>query len=612
MQSSRWLVTLFMLFAAGCSHDALTADIPELSASVYDREGYRYTDTSIDIATGALQANLGDVPVYTQKAAAYLLENKSTTTVEVRQIKVTEITGDFAPPKLFKREGNGWVMVELPHRLLPSHYLKLVQGYGPLTLGEHHTTVEIVSNAQNHPTWKATTIANAVFNGLPDIEIAYPGYTGPAIGECADNKCTVQDTNALDFGNILLGTTGTARITIRNTAECAVDPGQASTCDSCALTLQRNPSGEDIGLGFKPGSNVDGLFNFGGSTRLPANIRQKNLDPLCSASGELQLLLTFAAPSVEGTHHAVIVIESNDPDEPNIEIPVTATARNAPVAVVKFRGFDSANPSAPFSAADNLEPLTRIYFDGRDSFDPRNPTDRTLIANYTWDVISFPPGTNPADFQVQESGGFYSFWAPLAGSYTVRLIVTNVDGIPSGDTDRSTITFNVVPHSRLHVQLVWDNATSDQDLHMTHANTDDRPCIIGPDVHWRDKKPQWFTSDAAGVGPNPRLDKDDTNGYGPENINIDQPKPGTYRIYVHYFAGSGNIRQTVRVWLNGLPVAEYRRTLRSSADTWAVADVTWLADATGVVTPIPSDTAGEVGSVRNISDCSALNGGGLF
>ena len=37
------------------------------------------------------------------------------------------------------------------------------------------------------------------------------------------------------------------------------------------------------------------------------------------------------------------------------------------------------------------------------------------------------------------------------------------------------------------------------------------------------------------VDPGVSLDIDDTSGLGPENINIDEPAPGRYRIYIHYY-----------------------------------------------------------------------------
>ena len=45
--------------------------------------------------------------------------------------------------------------------------------------------------------------------------------------------------------------------------------------------------------------------------------------------------------------------------------------------------------------------------------------------------------------------------------------------------------------------------------------------------------------DAAGNDDDPRLDLDQTDGFGPENINIDLPPAATYRVGVHFFSDDG-------------------------------------------------------------------------
>ncbi|MCK5688633.1 hypothetical protein KAI87_05140, partial [Myxococcota bacterium] len=191
----------------------------------------------------------------------------------------------------------------------------------------------------------------------------------------------------------------------------------------------------------------------------------------------------------------------------------------------------------------------------------------------------------------------------------VRLTVWNTDGIMSGDTESSRVEFDVIPGDRMHIQLVWDSPSNDQDLHMTYASHDDRVCNKPYDCHWLNKTPIWFTDAGEDDGPNPSLDIDDTNGLGPENINIDDPNPGTYRVYVHFwgdfnFTGSSSTIQTVRIWLNGVQRAEYRRTMSADKDIWAVGDITWNADGTGTVVPYPSDLAGQVGSIDHMEECS--------
>ena len=99
---------------------------------------------------------------------------------------------------------------------------------------------------------------------------------------------------------------------------------------SCALTIN-NGSAFDIGLGFKEGTNDEGRFAFAGSTATPFSVPQQDVD--CGNSGEIKVLVNFTAPSEEAEFSTVVVVESNDPDEPAIEIPINATARNAPIAI---------------------------------------------------------------------------------------------------------------------------------------------------------------------------------------------------------------------------------------------------------------------------------------
>ena len=53
-------------------------------------------------------------------------------------------------------------------------------------------------------------------------------------------------------------------------------------------------------------------------------------------------------------------------------------------------------------------------------------------------------------------------------------------------------------------------------------------------------------------GPNgeiddPRLDLDDVNGFGPENINIEEPEvPQDYLVGVYYYLASGSGNERVR------------------------------------------------------------------
>ena len=99
---------------------------------------------------------------------------------------------------------------------------------------------------------------------------------------------------------------------------------------------------------------------------------------------------------------------------------------------------------------------------------------------------------------------------------------------------------------------------------------------------------------------------------GPENVNIDVPKPGIYRVYVHYFsspaqpASTLEAQNTVRVYINGLQVAEYRRILRMVKDMWAVADIEWKSDNTAEVRPLSDNNGSDNGFICPDYTCAAL------
>ena len=93
---------------------------------------------------------------------------------------------------------------------------------------------------------------------------------------------------------------------------------------------------------------------------------------------------------------------------------------------------------------------------------------------------------------------------------------------------------------------------------------------------------------------------------GPENINIDAPTVGHYRIYVHYFGiinpAVTSTVATVRVYVDMLLRAEYQRPLEAN-DLWRVAEIRWNSDGTANLTAASSDGGG-VGAVVTLMGCT--------
>jgi hypothetical protein len=622
--------SLYLLLAASfglasCSDANLSRLAPKLDITAYQDDNTYYV--SVDDENKII--DLGEVPVFATKYAIFKLDNPSTKNLNVAKASYSETVlerwGELTvdPPPTAERFTS---TEELDFAITAGKSAYLRVPFSPALEGEASAVISFESDAANGKVLTATVKGKGVFTGAPSLEVEYGGYRGPSPADCVDvegdgrvDGCTIPIGNALDFGNIGLGSEGTARLILRNTAGCTPFQG-VNTCALCKVTVDKDPSRQNIGIGFKAGTNDASLFSFEGSTQTPFDIQQRNLNPedACSASGEIRFLLKFQAPTTDGEYRTTIVVESNDPMTPLVEIPVVAKARNAPIAIAKFKTFDPLNPSAPFTDPASIEPLGKVYFDGSASYDPRDPPNSALIVTYLWTVESYPIGADPNMFQLSgQNSKFFNFWLPLAGHYVVRLVVTNDVGIQSGDTEQCRVEFDVVYGEGLNIELSWDNATNDQDLHLVFKTQYDRVCNIPWDCHWVNLMPIWFTGSPAGTGPNPWLDIDDTNGLGPEHIKIKAPQPGTYRIFVHYygdynFGESTPTRETLRIYFNGIQASEYRRTLPRADAIWAVADVNWAADGTATVTPYPSDAAGEVGAMAFMTDCSNMGGGWVF
>ena len=132
---------------------------------------------------------------------------------------------------------------------------------------------------------------------------------------------------------------------------------------------------------------------------------------------------------------------------------------------------------------------------------------------------------------------------------------------------------------------------SDMDLHFTH------PFATGPDLDGNGEPDGWFdlTHDCFSYNPNPEwesmnpnvsddpsLDRDDTDGAGPENVNLDMPVDGReYRIGVHYWDdhGFGPSYPTVKCWIAGQQVFEKNlkelEVAMVTCDMWDVATIQW-------------------------------------
>ena len=251
-------------------------------------------------------------------------------------------------------------------------------------------------------------------------------------------------------------------------------------------------------------------------------------------------------------------------------------------------------------------PQTMLHLKGSDS----KAATKCPIKKYHW-TVQQPVGSQ----QVFVPGPNFpnpTFTANVAGKYVFCLTVWDCNGKASAPV---CSTLMVLPEEDIHVELVWKTpadwdetdtgpaAGSDLDLHFAHpiaspsggpklgpnASKPDADCdgsqdpwFSNPyDTFWFNPDPNWGSANPA-VQDDPSLDLDDTDGAGPENLNLASPEgtkaqPVAYDIGVHYWNdhGFGVSYATVNVYLLGVLALQISKVLLKPLDMWHVGRINW-------------------------------------
>jgi hypothetical protein len=126
----------------------------------------------------------------------------------------------------------------------------------------------------------------------------------------------------------------------------------------------------------------------------------------------------------------------------------------------------------------------------------------------------------------------------------------------------------------LHIRVSWDNDLTDVDTHVLAPGGQMWTC--DGDCYFSNPNPNW--GDQARFEDDPFLDVDDVDGFGPENVNIQEPAPGTYRVFIHYWSDHGGTTPatTVEVLNFGQVVGRYGPEETPSVDdVWRVVEIDW-------------------------------------
>jgi hypothetical protein len=312
--------------------------------------------------------------------------------------------------------------------------------------------------------------------------------------------------------------------------------------------------------------------------------------------------------TVEYLPNAESAVDSDGlvPDEALIRVESDAWEAETLVPVSGF-GTSTLCPVAVgvIAEGEQVIPQTTLHLTSAQSNAPGE-----TIAQWQWSVQQ-PPGSASV-FQPAATTPSATFEANVAGAYQFSLDVWSESGVKSCVPWQGTVL--VVPDEAIHVELTWTTpndpdetdegveAGADLDLHFVHmkyavTEPGGDPWFNMPfDAYWFNPNPNWGTL-APNVPDDPSLDRDDTDGAGPENLNLDQPQNGVvYGVGVHYWSehGYGESFATVRIYIYGSLVLEAAGIPMSGCDLWDVARIEWpsakvtlMQDASGGYSTFP-------------------------
>ncbi|MEZ4268165.1 MAG: choice-of-anchor D domain-containing protein [Myxococcota bacterium] len=373
--------------------------------------------------------------------------------------------------------------------------------------------------------------------------------------------CLIAAPARVEFGTRLVGQASTLTLSLRSCgtgdvtiSEIALDP---ATHEGFGV-----PEYPSLPLTLAPNETFE----------LPISYLPLEESPLAPGDGADALL----------ADHGVLTVRSNAPVA-ELSVPLSGA------------GALSIPPTAVIVIAEGEEviPQTRLHLSGTQSY------GAAPIKRYQW-TVDQPAGSVsallPSPYAPEPT-----FDANVAGVYRFTLIVEDESGAISPVAAEAVV--HVIPDEAIHIELLWDTpgdpnqgdegpeAGADMDLHFVHPfAAGDGWFDIPFDAFWFNAHPNWGALPPQ-IDDNPGLDRDDTDGGGPENVNLALPEEGlTYKVGVHYWNdhGFGPSTATLRVYIYD-ELSHEASCPMLPLDLWDAARILW-----------PS---GEVEGVGSGGDC---------
>ena len=366
--------------------------------------------------------------------------------------------------------------------------------FTPETYLPYIREMTIVSNDPENPETVVTLLGEGIDGPVPDILIT---------------------PQSLDFGTVIVGGTSSTYFTVQNNGDGDLIIDNTTQTGGGAFNIQIDPEGTTL----SPGS----------MTVVPIDY----------------------SPTTESGDNGSFIIESNDPDEPSVEMIFLGNG-----------GGDFEYPIAEIDCPTSVDPPDTVPLDGSTSYDPNGNEP----LQYLWEILEQPDGSNGEI--ADPATDITSVFVDAAGTWRIGLSVENSVGIVSAPAE---CEFEATPNDSIYVEMIWNTGDSDVDLHLIQdgASFGELP----GDCCWCNPNPSWGVD---GDADDPDLSLDNTVGFGPESITLQSPYEGDYYVAAHYYSdnGGGTTTATVRIYIDGALEWEGSEVLTHN-DAWTAAYIRW-------------------------------------
>ena len=342
----------------------------------------------------------------------------------------------------------------------------------------------------------------------PELELPILGFGGD--GPTPDINLS---ETFIDFGEVAVGEKATRYFTVRNQGDAPLE---------IASTLQ----------------NGSGAFTLIG-----------DLDGQVLAPSVETAILVEYEPFQGNGDSGSLRISSNDPEDPEVTISLQGNG-----------GGDIGYPVADITCPSSVSSPSELYLSGAGSTDPNGQ-----LLSYQW-TVERKPGSSQAQLTTPTDSQTY-INVDVAGDYQVNLTVQNQDGTLSPAAE---CLFYAEPPADIHIELSWDAANADFDLHL--SKEEEQLFTFEHDCCWCNPQPTWSTEDQS----NPILSTDSSDYTIPEEIDVWLAEDRDYHLNVHYFSdlGAGQSTATIRIYLSGVLVEQYSQEMIHN-QMWNVGFIRW-------------------------------------